>query len=56
MPSRTCLGSTALHYKRMGSVFILINIFNISQYYCFYYIYDQMNAPMLGIKDYFQKT
>ncbi len=52
--------NSALHHKNKWyfkiykQKMIILNCNNISQYYCFYCIFDQINAAVVSIRD-FQK-
>ncbi len=46
-----------LHHKNKVWFKILLNTklyFNVSQYYCFYCIFDQINSVLVSITDFFK--
>ncbi len=45
---------TAINYIFWQKI-VILNCKNISQYYCFYCIFGQINAGLVSLRDFFQK-
>ncbi len=41
--------------KHIQTKMFILNCISISQYYCFYCIFDQINAALVSIRDYLKK-